>query len=441
VYTRFKYIEKRTVLYLLTVLTLFWHATIVAETNDPVTGVETLSEKQLVEWVLERNPGLEELQAAVTEAASRVLPASSLDDPLLSFAFAPETINGFRRADGTTRGFNQRIELTQSIPWPGTLALREEQARSEVTAYDQILSDRRLQIIAAIKSGFAEWYYVHRALRINLENQALLLELRHVAEAQYAAGRASQQDALQADVEHAILQDQALALERERRSIQAQLNALINRAPHETLPPPDNLPPPSTLPASRDLQLIALTSHPVLKRIEANLNANEAAIGLAEKRYYPDFKLLAGYNSLWDESDKRLLFGASINLPLDRDKRNASLDAAKAAKMKTRWRLIDRRNQLLADQERSYAEILESIDVINLYSNRLVPLADENLSAAEADYRAGTGNFLNVITAEKQKLTTELRLQRAYANYLRRYAELERWTGGSLSMSDTKYLR
>lgn len=440
-YKKFRHLKNRIVFCLLTVLTLFWHSTIVAEISDPVVGVESLSEKQLVEWVLERNPGLEELQAAVKEAASRILPASSLDDPQLSYAFAPETINGFRRADGTTRGFNQRIELTQSIPWPGTLDLREEQARSEVTAADQMLSDRRLQIIAAIKTGFAEWYYVHRALEINQENQELLLELRHVAEAQYAAGRASQQDALQADVEHAILQSQALPLERERRSIQAQLNALISRAPHETLPPPGNLPPPSTLPASEDLQHIALSFHPVLKRIEANLNANEAAIGLAEKKYYPDFKLLAGYNSLWDENDKRLLFGASINLPLDRDKRDAALGAAKAAKMKTRWRLIDRRNQLLADQERSYAEVLESIDTINLYSNRLVPLAGENLSAAEADYRAGAGDFLNVITAEKQKLTTELRLQRAYANYLRRLAELERWTGGSLSLSDTKYLR
>lgn len=110
------------------------------------------------------------------------------------------------------------------------------------------------------------------------------------------------------------------------------MNALISRAPHETLPPPGNLPPPYTLPEPEDLQLTALSSHPVLKRIEANLNANEAAIGLAEKKYYPDFKLLAGYNGLWDENDKRLLFGASINLPLGRDKRNASLNAAKAAK-------------------------------------------------------------------------------------------------------------
>jgi outer membrane protein TolC len=89
----------------------------------------------------------------------------------------------------------------------------------------------------------------------------------------------------------------------------------------------------------------------------------------------------------------------------------------------------------------SIAEVLDSIDVINFYSNRLVPLADENLAAAEADYRAGAGDFLTVITAEERKLTTELRLQRAYANYLRRLAELERWTGGSLPISDTNYPR
>jgi len=411
------------------------------KTSDPVTQAGALTSEKLVEWVLARNPGLEELQAAIDEAASRVVPAGSLDDPQLSYAVAPATINDYQRPNGADGSVNQRIELTQSIPWPGTLALREEQARSEVAAADQMLSERRLQIIAAIKTGFAEWYYVHRALEINRENQDLLLELRHVAEARYAAGRAAQQDALQADVEHAILQDQALSLERERRSIQAQLNALLNRAPHEALPPPGNLPTPSAPPASENLQLIASTSHPVLKSIEADLKASEAAVGLAEKKYYPDIKLLAGYNSLWDSVDKRLLFGASINLPLDQDKRDAALGAAKAGKMKTRWRLIDRRNRLLADLERSHAEVLESIDAINLYRDRVVPLAEENLAAAMADYQAGAGDFLNVITAEKQKLTTELRLQRAHANYLRRHSELERWAGGSLSMNDANYQR
>lgn len=435
-YNKYSFIKKRIVVCLLAVLGYSWQSLVLAESTDPVAGIESLTAKQLVDWVLQRNPGLEELQAAVTEAASRVLPAASLEDPQLSYAFAPETVNGFDRANGSSGGFNQRIELSQAIPWPGTLALREEQARSEVNAVDQILSDRRLQIIAAIKTGFAEWYYVHRALQINHENQQLLLELRHVAEAQYASGRAAQQDALQAEVEHGELLDQALALKREQRSIQAQLNALINRPAHETLPPPADLSTPSTPPAAEVLQQLALSTHPVLKRLEANLEGSDASIGLAEKKYYPDIKLSAGYNSLWDEDDKRLLFGASINLPFDQDKRDAALDAAKAGKMKVRWQLIDRRNQLLADLDRTYAEVLESKDVIKLYRDKLVPLAEENLAAAEADYRAGAGDFLNVISAENQKLKTELRLERACANYIRRLAELERWTGASIASNE-----
>ena len=438
-YTRCRYIENRTVLYLLTVLTLSWHSTIVAETNDPVAGVETLSAKQLVEWVLARNPGLEALQAAVTEAASHVVPASSLDDPQLSYAFAPETINGFHRPDGSTGGFNQRIELTQTIPWPGTLALREQRARSKAVAVDHTLADRRLQIIAAIKTRFTEWYYVHRALHINQENQALLIELRNVAETQYATGRASQQDALQAEVEHARLQDHALALKREQRSIQAQINALINRAPQQSLPPPAMLATPVPPSSIEQLQSIARTTHPELMYIEAKLQANKAEIGLAEKKYYPDFKLLVGYNSLWDIADKRLLIGASINLPFDRDKRDAALDAAQAGSMKNHWELVDRRNHLLADLERSHAEVMESIQVIQLYRDKLVPLADENFAAAEADYRAGAGDFLNVITAENQKLMTELRLERARANYVRRLSELERWTGGPFNYSHNQW--
>lgn len=440
-YKQFSYKENRTVLCLLAVLILFWHSTIVAETSNSVVGTESLSQKQLVEWVLERNPGLEQLQAAIDEAASRIVPAGSLDDLQLSYAFAPETIDGFRRADGMARGFNQRIELTQSIPWPGTLDIREEQARSKVTAADQILSDRRLQIISSIKTGFAEWYYVHRAMQVNKENQELLLQLRHVAEAQYAAGRAAQQDALQAEVEHAVLQDQALALQRERRSIQAQLNALIDRPAHYVLPPPGKSPGQSIPPSSEELQQIAIASHPLLKQIEANLEVNEASISLAENKYYPDFKLFAGYNSLWDEDDKRLLIGVSINLPLDQSKRSAAVSAARAGRMNTHWQLVDRRNQILAEIESSHAEVVESYDAIALYRNRLVPLAEENLAAAVADYRAGAGDFLNVITAEKQKLKTQLRLERAYANYIRRLAQLERWTGSSMPLKDITQLR
>jgi outer membrane protein TolC len=392
----------------------------------------TLSAEQLVAWVQQRNPSLAQLKAAVEEAASRVLPAGSLDDPQLSYSFAPGTIDGFRRPDGSTGGFNQRIELSQAVPWPGTLALREEEAQRRTEAAEFQLADHHLRIIAAIKAGYAEWYFVYRALDINESNQALLIELRNIAQAQYAAGRAGQQDVLQAEVRHAALEEQRLVLQKQKRSIQAQINALLNRPPAEPLPPPGTLPDPERPMSYEQLQERALAAHPELKRLHAELQASQTRIELAEKRFYPNFQFMAGYNSLWDQSDKEWTIGASINIPLDRSKYDSALDAARASAMQARWQLVDRRSRLLADLERARAEVSEAVDQVELYRSRLVPLAEESLVAARADYRSGLRDFLNVITAQEKKLIAELGLERAHANYLRRLAELERWTGDGL---------
>jgi outer membrane protein TolC len=48
-------------------------------------------------------------------------------------------------------------------------------------------------------------------------------------------------DVLQAEVEHARLQDQTLKLGRQRRLVLAQLNSLLNRPPNQPLPPPAEL--------------------------------------------------------------------------------------------------------------------------------------------------------------------------------------------------------
>jgi outer membrane protein TolC len=177
---------------------------------------------------------------------------------------------------------------------------------------------------------------------------------------------------------------------------------------------------------------LAVDRHPELRRLDAQIEAAESRVVLARKAFYPDFQLRAGYNTLWDESDKRPIVGVSINVPFDRGKRQAELDRTQAEARRTEWTLMDRRAQLLADLARSRAEVVESVSAVELYERELMPLAAEYLDAALADYRSGTGAFLNVVTAERRRLTTELALERARADYLRRLAELELWAGGAL---------
>ncbi len=386
---------------------------------------------QLVGWVLARNPGVVELTAAAEVARLRVEPAGSLDDPTFGYTFAPRTFG----REG--QGLNQKIEFSQKLPWPGTLAAREAVAEHEATMARKDLATLRLSLAAIAQSAYAEWYFVKRALEIHHETDALLGELRTVAETRYAAGRALQQDVLQAELEQAQLDRHHLQLKRVESSVQAHINALLNRNPTAPLPSPSGVATPKVIPTLADLKSYALATHPELKRLTAKIAAHTAYVTVAEKAFYPDIRFTAGYNSLWDEADKRPVVGLSVNVPLDRRKRRAVLNGAKAEVRRAQSQRENRRAQLLGELARAHAEVRESVEAVTLYETSLLPLAREYLEAALADYQSGTGSFLAVITAEQQKLTTEEAHARSRADVVQHLAELDRWTGTPPSREDS----
>jgi outer membrane protein TolC len=206
---------------------------------------------------------------------------------------------------------------------------------------------------------------------------------------------------------------------------------LLNQEPSTPLPSAADISIRKPIPPLAELEQRTIDFHPELKRINAQVAVNSAQVTLAEKGFYPDLQVFAGYNSLWDDHDKRPIVGVSINVPFDRSKRKATLNKEKANERGLQMQLVNQRAQLLGELARAYAETIESAEAIELYVDSLVPLTNEYLSAALADYESGTGSFLSVITAEQKKLVTEEALERNRANYFSRVAELERWTGNN----------
>lgn len=386
---------------------------------------ERLTADNLAAWVLEANPGLVAVEAAAEAAAFRVHSAGSLDDPLLSYGVAPLTAS----AD---RSLNQRVDFNQKIPWPGTLAAREAAARYEAVAADRDVDAVRLRVIAQAKSAYAEWRFLHDSLDIHHATQALLDELIATAQTRYAAGRARKQDVLQAEVERADLDKHLLRLQRLETTVLARINALLNRRSDTPLPEVDAIPEAITLPPFETMQGLAAARHPELAQLGARVSASQSHITLAQKAFYPDFQIGVGYNSIWDNTDKRPVIGISINVPFDRSKRRSDLGRARAEKRRAEWILTERRAHLLADFAQAYADSVEAKSSVALYRDQLVPLSTEYLEAAVADYQSGSGAFINVINAEQHALNTKLALARARADYTRRLAELERWAGGSI---------
>jgi len=387
-----------------------------------------LNRDALIHAVLGVNPGMEALQAAENAAVARIEPAGALDDPMLSTSVAPRQFGGSGELD---RSFT--LELSQSLPWPGKLADRADAARAQSRVASAETGILKLKLRELAASAYAEWAFVEHALDINNAHQKHFEELRSVAEAKYASGRGTQQDVLQADIEQRLLEKRAFELRRQRAELRARINGLLNRAPDHPLPKPAGLGTPEQPRPFAALADLARSGHPELIQIEHRIGGRRARVAPPEKEFYPDFRVSAGYNSMWNDPKHRPMIGLSINIPLDKSKRQAALNAAKADLRETEWRLIDRRSQLLSELESARAAVIESAETFVLYQEQLIPLAGDTLDAAIADYTGGHGDFLNVISAEHHKLNTELGQARAVADYHRRLARLESTVGQSLA--------
>lgn len=395
-------------------------------------AAEQLTMGALVKAVVVQNAGLAEMRAAANAAEQRIIPSGALDDPFLSYALAPGTLNGLITPAGQSRGLNQRIEISQIFPWPGKLGLREDTAKYEAEAAGENINATYLRLIAASKISYTQWYYIHRALEVNTANLSLLEELREVAENRYATGLTGQQDVLQAEVRIQELKRQRLDMIRIKQQVAAQINTLLNDIPGTRVPPPSALPPLQQVPDMKVLQATAMAHHPELEAIEYMVTANEARTKLAKKEFLPDFKIFTGYNSLWDNPDKRWVVGVGINLPIGQSKRRAAVAEARANTLRYEYQLDNRRAQLLGQLQQTHATLTQALDTYTLYEQQLTPRTRENLSAARSEYSSGGGSFLDVITAEEQKLNAELGTQRARADYFIALADLERWAGGKL---------
>ena len=199
--------------------------------GDLKSSQTPLGADSFTDAVLAHNASLEAMRQAVLAAVAQISPAGALEDPMLSVSSAPRTF-------GSAMGPAGDIEVSQALPWWGTLDARTQVARTEAEAANHDLDSLRLRLTATARGAFADWVFVYHALEINAANQSVLADLRDIAKVRYTTGQAPQQDVLQADVERALLKQQRLELERDRTTVQARMNALLDLSPQAPMAPP-----------------------------------------------------------------------------------------------------------------------------------------------------------------------------------------------------------
>ena len=399
----------------------------ISQNSADISSVE-----QLVSAVLQANPRLEVAQASWQASVARIEQQAALDDPQFQYSFAPSTI------DAQKTDFGQHFQLSQKLPFPGKLHLRAKAAEYKAESRQQNIATLQLRLATTAKTLFADWYFIHQAIANKQRKQALLKEFHEISKTQYSTGRASKQDVLHAQLALSLNKHQTIILQRQRKILLSQLNTLLNRVINTPLSIPQQLSEIKALPDLEQLQTKALQSHSELIAIAANINEHETSSQLAALDYYPDLKLSAGYNSLWDNEDKRFNLGVGINIPLDQSKRRAAEQEANANSQQAHWQKIDLQANIIEQLSIAYAHAEESLHVLQLYKQQLSPLADADLAAAKVAYQSGKGNFLTLLNSEKNRLQTQLQTKQALVEVHQRFSELEQAVGSLEALSTEK---
>jgi outer membrane protein TolC len=315
--------------------------------------------------------------------------------------------------------------------------LRGERAQAEAGAAADDVEDTRLQLIEAARHAFYDYYLVSRALIVNDEGIRLLGEFRKNAQTRYKTGLVSQQDVLQAEVELGRQREQRLLLEQNQQIAIARINTLLNLPPDGQLPPaPQRISVENGLPEAAALRAQAVVNRPDLRAIQNRLAADQAALALANKEFYPDFTPFFMYDrfmgNLPSNEPLAYMLGMSVNLPVRKDKRFAAVTEAQARLNQRRAELDKQISQVNFDVQQAYAQVTQGLKAVRLYEQTVLPAAEANVKEAQTAYQTGKIPFLSLIEAQRNVVNLRDRYYALVAEYHRRLATLERVVGGPL---------
>ncbi|MEB2314230.1 MAG: TolC family protein [Polyangiaceae bacterium] len=381
-----------------------------------------LSRSRLIAAVIAQNPDVEARRQALRAARARRAQVSALDDPELSYSFAPMSIASER--------FGQTVELSQRLPWPGKRGNLGRSAESEADAAQADVRAAELELALEASLAFDDYWLVDRQLEVNVHHRHLLSDFERTAESVLKVGAGSLQDPLQARVELARLEADEVNLGAARAVAIAELNSLLHRPSGEPLPAPLSSeraifePPPPEATLVRE----ALGASPELRALAARARAAEASGDYARREYYPDLTLMVSYSTMYMPED-RLMIGASTPLPLQRGRRGAAVEEFDARALELRSESARLADRLRARVRVARERVLAGLKIVKLHDQRLVPAANAQVSTARTELAAGRTSFVAVLDAERSLRDVELSRWAAIAELNQWRARLDRAAG------------
>lgn len=330
-----------------------------------------------------------------------------------------------------------------SASWELDLWGRVRRTVEAADAQVEAAQEQRHAVLLAVAADTAHAYIQLRATQslsaLTRNNLDIARRGAQLTALRRQEGVATELDVARAAAQVASIEASLPLLAQRERQLLSTLGLLLAQPPQALR---DELSAVSDVPAAPPLTALGLPSElaerrPDIRRASALLHAATASIGAAQADFYPRISLGAsmGNQALqlsdlgsWDS--RNFAIGPSISLPLfDGGRRSGTLALSEARQQEAA--LAYRKTVLTA-----WHEVAEAADAVRAQQQRHASLAtaaeqtQQALGYAREQYRAGSVDFLNVLTAQDALLRTEAALTESRAAAALAQVDLYKALGG-----------
>jgi outer membrane protein TolC len=364
--------------------------------------------------VLSANPAVVRSSTLVAAQRAHVPQVGVLPDPTVTLSWMGDPVP-FKVMDNDPSSY-RGLSVMQMIPLGGKRGLQREVARRDVAVEEVSASAVRRNLLSEARAAYFDYAYYDQALKITERNHQRLSQLAEITESRYRVGKAMQQDVLRARLEISMLLQRTAALQQQRLTAAARLNALMGRAAGAPLAAAAEQPL-SALPTIESLKPIAEANDLMLSR-EARMGDREkAALALSRKNAIPDLSVGYMYQQRAGLPDMHGM-QFTVNLPgLHRERLQQEIAEAQLRVRASEQGQQVRRLEVSYELQQASAAALTAKQMLDLYDQAILPQAQLARDSAQASYTVGNVDFLTVLTSYTAIYSYELDYYRQRADY------------------------
>lgn len=379
---------------------------------------------QLVAEAIQTNRGLKSSFLHYNSLLNESYVEGVLPDPTLAYSHFLQSV------ETRVGPQQQRVTITQPIPWFGKLENRSKAAQMRAQAFLASWVAKRNALVYEFQKAYYSLIFTAEAVQITQDALELLSSWESVLAEKIRTQGHPQADFIRVQVELGKLEN-TLKQYRERRvPLLAHLNALRDRPAEEDISLPseksntdlDRRRFPDSI--DQTLRRSLLSCNPELERLRHLQEAAQAHVDLAGLNYFPDLGLGLSYTQTGTRPEPvsgngtdAIMLNLSFTLPWNHNKydsayESANLELKSVAELQSETKLL-----LESKLVEALFQLHEAARKMQLYKKTLIPKAQESLETSYTSFESGQLAFLDVVDAERTVLDFELELAKAVADY------------------------